>query len=114
MFHLCSYGSRNVGQGAKPRLEGAHAMRQRLSRRHEVHQAMRLPETTRPRDARQYARAQLPAVAPRVEAYVSSLWKSTGYGRVRTADQSRSLHRMMGGPDGNDDLLRRARVHEVS
>jgi retron-type reverse transcriptase len=42
MFHLCSHGSRNARRGAELRLEGAHALRQRLSRGHQVHKALHL------------------------------------------------------------------------
>jgi hypothetical protein len=76
MFHLCSHGNRDIGRGAKPRLEGAHVVRHRLSRGHEVHQAMRLLEAARPRHASQHARTELPPFAPRVEANVSRLRKS--------------------------------------
>jgi hypothetical protein len=43
MFHVCSHGgSRDIGHRAKPWLEGAHEVRQGLSREHEVNPAMRL------------------------------------------------------------------------
>jgi len=42
MFQCCSYGNRDLGRGEEPRLEGAHALRQRLSRWHQVHAAVRL------------------------------------------------------------------------
>ena len=48
MFHFRSHGSRDIRRGSKPWLEGAHAMRRRLSRGHEVHAAMRLSEAARP------------------------------------------------------------------
>jgi hypothetical protein len=43
MFHLCSHGSRDARRGTEPWVKGAHALRQRLSRRHQVHEAVRLP-----------------------------------------------------------------------
>jgi hypothetical protein len=79
----------------------------------EVHQTMRLSKAARPRNSGQHARTELPTIPPRDEAHASSMWKSKNYGRVRTADQSGRLQRMIGGPDGNDDLLRRARIREV-
>jgi len=51
MFHLCSHGSRDIGDRAKPRLEGAHAVLRWLSRGHEVDPAMRLSEAARSGDA---------------------------------------------------------------
>jgi hypothetical protein len=41
-LHVCSHASGDVEHGAKPRLEGAHALRQRLSRRNQIRAAMRL------------------------------------------------------------------------
>jgi hypothetical protein len=42
VFHLCSHGSRDAKPGAKPWLEGAHALRQRLSAGNQVYEALRL------------------------------------------------------------------------
>jgi hypothetical protein len=44
MFHICSHGSRDARRGAEPGLEGAHALRQRLSREHQVYAALRLSQ----------------------------------------------------------------------
>ena len=47
LFHFCSRGSRDARGGAKPWLEGAHAVRRWLSREHEVHAAVRLSQAAR-------------------------------------------------------------------
>jgi hypothetical protein len=44
MFHFCSHGSRNAWRGAQPWLEGAYALRQRLSPGNEIHAALRLSQ----------------------------------------------------------------------
>ena len=44
MFHLCSHGSRDAGSGAEPWLEGPYALRQRLSRGHQVNAPLRLSQ----------------------------------------------------------------------
>jgi hypothetical protein len=80
MFHFCSHGSRDVGEGSEPSLEGAYAMRPGLSRRNEVYAALRLPQAAGPRHAGLYARAELPAFTARVAPHVSGLWKSEGDG----------------------------------
>ena len=88
MFQFRSHGSRDIRYGAKPWLEGAHALLRRLSRGHEVNAPMRLSQAARSRHAGLHARPELPAVAPGVAPHVSGLRKSPGNSRVRTADQS--------------------------
>jgi hypothetical protein len=43
LFHVCSHGSRDARGGAEFGLEGAYALRQRLSGRDAVHAQVRLP-----------------------------------------------------------------------
>ena len=71
MFHFRSHGSRDLGDGAKPWLEGAHAMLRWLPRGHEVHAAMHLSQATRPRHVGLYARTELPALQAGISAHVS-------------------------------------------
>jgi hypothetical protein len=78
MFHLCSHGSRDIGRGAEPRLEGAHALHQRLSSGNKIDAALRLPEAARPRDASLYARTELSALTAGVAPYVSCLPEPAG------------------------------------
>jgi hypothetical protein len=44
MFHICSHGSRDARGGKEPWLEGAHALRQRLSAGDAIHAEVRLPQ----------------------------------------------------------------------
>jgi hypothetical protein len=44
MFYLCSHGSRDAKGRAEPWLEGAYALRQRLSAGNEVHAPVRLSQ----------------------------------------------------------------------
>ena len=44
LFHICSHGSRDAGRSTKPWLEGAHALRQRLSAGNAIHAEVRLPQ----------------------------------------------------------------------
>ena len=96
MFHFRSHGSRDIGHGAKPGLEGAHAVLRWLSRGHKVRPAMRLSQAARSRHIGLHARPELPAFASGVEAYVSGLWKSPRNCPVRTADQQADRYRMRG------------------
>jgi hypothetical protein len=45
LFHLCSHGSRDARRGTEPWLEGAYALRQRLSPGDQVYEALRLSES---------------------------------------------------------------------
>jgi hypothetical protein len=42
MFPFCSYERRDARRGEEPWLEGAYALRPRLSREHQVHSEVRL------------------------------------------------------------------------
>jgi hypothetical protein len=44
LFHFCSHGSRDARRGAEPRMEGAYALRQRLSGRDAIDAQVRLPQ----------------------------------------------------------------------
>jgi hypothetical protein len=75
-FHLRSQGSRDLGRGAKPRLEGAHAMRRWLPRGHEIHAPMRLSQGAQlDLETLVCTRPELPAFTVRVAAHVSGSWK---------------------------------------
>jgi hypothetical protein len=78
MFHLCSHGSRDARRGEKPRLAGAHALRQRLSAGNTVYEALRLSQAAGPRDAGLHARAELSTGETGRAIDVSSLWESKG------------------------------------
>jgi hypothetical protein len=71
-------------------VESAYAVHQWLSREHEVHAKVRLSQAAGSRDAGEHPWAQFPIIKARVAANVPGLRKSTGNGRVRTGDQSRS------------------------
>jgi hypothetical protein len=72
-------------------------LRQRLSGGNEIDTKMRVSQAVGSRDAGQHARAQLPVIEARVAANVPGLRKSTGHGRVRTTEQSRSPQRVTRG-----------------
>jgi hypothetical protein len=78
MFHLCSHGSRDDRRGAKPGLEGPHALRQRLSAGDALHAQVRLPQAAGPPDAGCDARAELPTGESGRAADVSCLRESPG------------------------------------
>ena len=47
MFHVCSHAGRDARHSAEPGLEGAYALRQRLSAGNEVYEALRLSKAAR-------------------------------------------------------------------
>jgi hypothetical protein len=47
-FHVCSHASRDVRRGAELGMEGAYALRQRLSRRDAVNEEVRLSQAAGP------------------------------------------------------------------
>jgi hypothetical protein len=59
---FCSQGSRGARGGAKPWMEGTHAVYRWISRERQVHAAVHLSQTARLLDARKHARAELPVV----------------------------------------------------
>ena len=61
IFHVCSHAGRDARHSAEPGLEGAYALRQRLSAGNALHAALRLSKAAGPRDAGCYARPELPA-----------------------------------------------------
>src|SRR5271170_278183 len=75
---LVKAGLRPPPPAAKPRLEGAHAVRPRLTRRDEAGPRMRLPKTTRHRYSGLHARSQLPALSPRIAT--SCVWPAAAAG----------------------------------
>ena len=44
LFHFCSHGSRDVRDHTNPWLEGPHALRQRLSPRNQIYEALPLAQ----------------------------------------------------------------------
>jgi hypothetical protein len=79
-FHLCSHGSRDARRGAELGLEGAYALRQRLSREHQVIAEVRLPQAAGPRDAGCHARPELSSGETGGEADVPCVRESEGDG----------------------------------
>ena len=80
MFHVCSHGSRDARGRAELGLEGAYAMRQRLSAGDALHAPLRLPQAAGPRDVGGYARAELSAGKAGGAPHVSCLRQSEGDG----------------------------------
>jgi hypothetical protein len=75
---------------AQPRLDGPHALRQWLSREHQVNEALRLSQAAGPRCAGGYARAELPSGEVGRAADVSCVRESQGHGCFLAAEQCAS------------------------